>query len=101
MRAPDARPLRDDGFAMYIVIMAMTVILILAASLASGSVATITGVNADKTGPVPLQPVWRRVTSPYRLHLLNRHRRGRDQPTTSTSSNGVYANEAGPPLPIK
>ena len=37
----------DDGFAMYTVIMVMMVVLVLAASMANGSVATITGVNND------------------------------------------------------
>lgn len=41
---------RDGGFAMYTVLMSMIVVLVISASLANGSVATITGVNKDEVG---------------------------------------------------
>jgi type II secretory pathway pseudopilin PulG len=65
-----ARSAGDAGFAMYTVLMAMTVILILSASLANGSVATITGVNKDNVETRAFQAAEAGAqTALYRLNL--------------------------------
>ena len=63
------RAVRDEGFAMYIVIMAMTVVLVLAASVASGSVATITGVNKDNVATRAFQAA--EAGAQTALHRIN------------------------------
>lgn len=60
---------RDAGFAMYTVIMAMTVVLILSATLANGSVATITGVNKDEVAVRAFQAA--EAGAQTALHRLN------------------------------
>ena len=60
---------RDAGFAMYTVIMAMTVILVLSASLANGSVATITGVNKDEVSTRAFQAA--EAGAQTALHRMN------------------------------
>ena len=69
-------PRRDDGFAMYTVIMVMMVILVLAASMANGSVATITGVNKDEVATRAFQAAEAGLqTALHRVNLI--------QPATS------------------
>ena len=62
-------PRRDDGFAMYTVIMVMMVILVLAASMANGSVATITGVNKDEVATRAFQAA--EAGAQTALHRIN------------------------------
>lgn len=65
-----ARDTRSDGgFAMYTVIMAMTVVLVLSAALANGSVATISGVNKDELAVRAFQAA--EAGSQTALHRLN------------------------------
>ena len=59
----------DEGFAMYIVIMTMMVILVLAAAMANGSVATITGVNKDEVATRAFQAA--EAGAQTALHRIN------------------------------
>lgn len=79
----------DSGFAMYTVIMAMTVILVLSASLANGSVATITGVNKDEISTRAFQAAEAGAqTALHRLNLIQ-------PPTTQCIRTGATAPQSG------
>lgn len=70
MTAAHDVPTRDEGFAMYFVMVVMLTVIILSAALVNGGNATVTGVNRDELGTRALQAAEAGLqTAVHRLNL--------------------------------